>query len=144
MIWMPGSHTDDVYYVQVLSADWDKYSEFTVFSGGVDRCIRAWDLRRPDLPIMAMYGHGYVPAPVIFNQSIPALFPHESSQANPGSFAYHDSLLFSIGYHQKLELFSLSTLCPRFFPIYVCTGMRCADLRRRLTSPAWWPPFRMI
>jgi hypothetical protein len=67
MIWMPGSHTDDVCYVQVLSADWDKYSEFTVFSGGVDRCIRAWDLRRPDLPIMAMYGHGYVPAPVIFN-----------------------------------------------------------------------------
>lgn len=43
---------------QVLSADWDKYSDWMVFSGGVDRCVKAWDLRRPDVAVMTMHGHG--------------------------------------------------------------------------------------
>lgn len=44
---------------EVLSVDWDKYSESVVYSGGVDHAIKAWDLRRPQAPLSIMHGHGY-------------------------------------------------------------------------------------
>ena len=30
-----------------------------VYSGGVDRAIKAWDLRRPSVPLTVMHGHDY-------------------------------------------------------------------------------------
>ncbi|TFJ87352.1 hypothetical protein NSK_001684 [Nannochloropsis salina CCMP1776] len=44
---------------EVLSADWDKYQDFLVYTGGVDRSIKMWDLRRPSLPLGFLHGHGY-------------------------------------------------------------------------------------
>lgn len=38
--------------------DWDKYNDAIVYSGGVDHAIKAWDLRRPQVPLSIMHGHG--------------------------------------------------------------------------------------
>lgn len=44
---------------EVLSVDWDKYEEHVVYTGGVDKAIKVWDLRRPSIPLRFMHGHGY-------------------------------------------------------------------------------------
>ncbi len=44
---------------EVLTADWDKYNEWIVYSGGVDRSVKTWDLRRPSLPLSFLHGHGF-------------------------------------------------------------------------------------
>lgn len=44
---------------EVLTADWDKYNEWVVYSGGVDRSVKIWDLRQPSLPLSFLHGHGF-------------------------------------------------------------------------------------
>lgn len=53
--------------------DWDKYSEAVVYSGGVDHAIKAWDLRRPQVPLSIMHGHGCAACLVV--QRVLALSP---------------------------------------------------------------------
>lgn len=43
---------------EILAMDFNKYNEFIVATGSVDRSIRLWDRRNPAQPIMQLFGHG--------------------------------------------------------------------------------------
>ena len=42
---------------EVLTCDWSKYDPNILFTGGVDRTLRSWDLRRLSLPLATLEGH---------------------------------------------------------------------------------------
>lgn len=44
---------------EVLAVDWDKYSEWTIVSGSVDRSLRVWDIRYTQRPTNMLMGHGF-------------------------------------------------------------------------------------
>lgn len=46
-----------VHSGEVLACDWSKYDENVLFTGGVDRTLRCWDLRRLSLPVFTLEGH---------------------------------------------------------------------------------------
>ena len=50
---------------EVLCCDWNKYEDFSLVTGGVDRTVRVWDIRQPQVPVRVMIGHGYAVKRVI-------------------------------------------------------------------------------
>ena len=50
---------------EVLSCDWNKYEDFTLVTGSVDKTMRVWDIRQPGVPIRVMPGHSYAVRKVI-------------------------------------------------------------------------------
>lgn len=44
---------------EVLSSDWSKYSDTTIYTSGVDCLIKQWDLRQITKPVAEMIGHRY-------------------------------------------------------------------------------------
>ena len=50
---------------EVLSCDWNKYEDFTLVTGSVDKTMRVWDIRQPSVPVRIMPGHNYAVRKVI-------------------------------------------------------------------------------
>ncbi|KJE97737.1 peroxisome biogenesis factor 7 [Capsaspora owczarzaki ATCC 30864] len=44
---------------EVISMDWNKYSDVLAVTGSVDRTIKGWDLRRAAQPLFVLEGHDY-------------------------------------------------------------------------------------
>jgi peroxin-7 len=45
---------------EVLTHDWNKYRDTVIATGGVDRCVRTFDIRAPTQgPLSVMLGHEY-------------------------------------------------------------------------------------
>lgn len=44
---------------EILSCDWNKYNEYILVTGSVDKTLRIWDLRQPDRPRQILRGHNY-------------------------------------------------------------------------------------
>lgn len=42
---------------EILTVDWNKYNEFQVVTGSVDKTIRVFDLRNPSGPLQVLHGH---------------------------------------------------------------------------------------
>jgi len=42
-----------------LTCDWNKYNEFEIATGSVDKSIRIWDLRKPNKEVVELHGHSY-------------------------------------------------------------------------------------
>lgn len=42
---------------EVLTCDWNKYNEFQVVTGSVDKTLRVFDLRNPAGPLQQLFGH---------------------------------------------------------------------------------------
>merc|ERR1719359_719953 len=42
---------------EILTVDWNKYNEFLVVTGSVDKTLRAFDLRNPSRPLQILHGH---------------------------------------------------------------------------------------
>lgn len=42
---------------EILSCDWSKYDQHTIFTAGVDATIRCWDIRRLACPLENFMGH---------------------------------------------------------------------------------------
>lgn len=42
---------------EVLACEWSKYDQNILFTGGVDRTLRCWDLRRLSCPVATLEGH---------------------------------------------------------------------------------------
>ena len=42
---------------EVLCLDWSKYNEHVVATGSVDKTVRVWDLRNPQVPVAQLCGH---------------------------------------------------------------------------------------
>jgi len=45
--------------MEILTLDWNKYSDFTLATGSVDKSIMMWDIRRPEEPLLGLHGHTY-------------------------------------------------------------------------------------
>ena len=41
----------------MLSCDSNKYEDFTLVTGSVDKTMRVWDIRQPSVPIRVIPGH---------------------------------------------------------------------------------------
>lgn len=50
---IPNSHSNQ----ECLTLDWNKYRPFTIASGGVDKMIKIWDIRKLNSPINELNGH---------------------------------------------------------------------------------------
>jgi len=44
---------------EILTCDWNKYNEFEIITGAVDRTIRIWDTRNPSKPTKQLEGHEF-------------------------------------------------------------------------------------
>eukprot|EP00441_Pelagodinium_beii_P011707 CAMPEP_0197682110 /NCGR_PEP_ID=MMETSP1338-20131121/95987_1 /TAXON_ID=43686 ORGANISM="Pelagodinium beii, Strain RCC1491" /NCGR_SAMPLE_ID=MMETSP1338 /ASSEMBLY_ACC=CAM_ASM_000754 /LENGTH=71 /DNA_ID=CAMNT_0043263535 /DNA_START=1 /DNA_END=213 /DNA_ORIENTATION=+ len=42
---------------EILTVDWNKYNEFMVVTGSVDKTIRTFDLRNLTQPVQVLHGH---------------------------------------------------------------------------------------
>eukprot|EP00927_Polykrikos_kofoidii_P039499 TRINITY_DN33865_c0_g1_i1.p1 TRINITY_DN33865_c0_g1~~TRINITY_DN33865_c0_g1_i1.p1 ORF type:complete len:331 (+),score=52.82 TRINITY_DN33865_c0_g1_i1:156-1148(+) len=42
---------------EILAVDWNKYDEFQVVTGSVDKTLRIFDLRNPTAPLQILHGH---------------------------------------------------------------------------------------
>lgn len=53
--------------MQVLAVEWNKYDDNVVATGSVDKSVRLWDLRRPEMPVTVVPAHGYAVRKVLFS-----------------------------------------------------------------------------
>jgi len=44
---------------ELLTCDWNKYNEFAIVTGSVDKTIKIWDIRRPEREVGMLKGHAY-------------------------------------------------------------------------------------
>ena len=44
---------------QVLCCDWCKYNDCLLVTGGVDKALRVWDVRKPHQEVTVLLGHTY-------------------------------------------------------------------------------------
>ena len=43
--------------LQVLCCDWCKYNDCLLVTGGVDKALRVWDVRKPHQEVTVLLGH---------------------------------------------------------------------------------------
>lgn len=53
------SMTIHAHDFEVLTCDWNKYNEFLLCTGSVDKTIRTWDIRAPRQPVTILEGHEF-------------------------------------------------------------------------------------
>jgi peroxin-7 len=44
---------------EVLTVDWNKYNEYMLMTGSVDKTIRAFDIRNAHAPVQVLNGHQF-------------------------------------------------------------------------------------
>lgn len=44
---------------EILTCDWSKYDQNTIFTGSVDCSIKGWDIRKPGEPVCQLLGHKF-------------------------------------------------------------------------------------
>jgi peroxin-7 len=44
---------------EILTCDWNKYNEFILISGSVDKTIKIWDVRNTTREVGTLKGHSY-------------------------------------------------------------------------------------
>merc|ERR550514_450884 len=42
---------------EILTVDWNKYNEFQVITGSVDKTLRVFDIRNLTAPVQVLHGH---------------------------------------------------------------------------------------
>ena len=44
---------------EILSCDWNKWNEFQLVTGSVDKTVKVWDIRNPSQEVRTLRGHSY-------------------------------------------------------------------------------------
>ena len=60
---------DKLCCAQVLCCDWCKYNDCLLATGGVDKALRVWDLRKPHQEVSVLLGHTYAFSDSVISQT---------------------------------------------------------------------------